>query len=336
MQQESGRAWYNVSSAQTGLPRDVRVLDIAWSPPEHGFLIGAVCSDGWLRVFREEEGAWDLVAALLLQTPTGPSGHVRGCLAFAPQHAGLCLACSVGDSGVVGVYRARDPVRVEAWELCQDFAATPGSTAASGSCASSSASASAGVTCLSWCPSQGDALMLAVACPSGVHLWGLAQGTAGGGEGAGSSGVGGALEGDGAVWVAMMELCGSGAVVAWAPNPGRLDHCLATSGSEAGRLVFWRVAEGGTPSARAMASAAGESTPGLRARPLSQGLAGAGLAGTVQCVVEAKKSAEVVCKLQFNAAGTALASLSNEGIMIARVWRQALSGQWLEEGEDDD
>jgi hypothetical protein len=352
-----GAQWQNQVAAPPPLPQAfLAALAVAWAPPEHGSILGAVCLLGAaagapasfaLLLWQEVEGAWEALA----QLPLGAAGEgaaaaaaaaaAAGCLAFAPCHLGLRLACSAGSGGLVRVFHAADAARLGEWELCEDFsAAPPGSSGSSSSDGGSAASPAAPpVTSLCWCPSACDAPLLAVACGGQARVWGLAR-SASAAAAAAAAGSGGS---GGGQWVAMLELqsssggsatgssggsSGAGlaaAVVAWAPSPGRAEHCLAT-GSASGELVFWRVAASGSPSARAMGG--GGAGEGRRARAA----AGCGIAGAVQ---SAHQGRPALRSLQFNAAGTTLAAHSvdpGSGEGSVALYRQALGGGWERSG----
>jgi hypothetical protein len=339
-----GAQWQNQVAAPPPLPQAFHTaLAVAWAPPEHGSILGAVCllstapASYELLLWQEVEGAWEALAQVPLGAAGGGGGGgssgaaaPHGCLAFAPCHLGLRLACSAGSGGLVRVFQAADAARLGEWELCEDFSAAPPD------CSSSSSSSDGGsaalpaappVTSLCWCPSAGDAPLLAVACGGQARVWGLARSAsaaaAAAASGSGSSSGGGQ-------WVSILELQSSGsgsaggaglaaAAVAWAPCPGRAEHCLAT-GSASGELVFWRVAASGSPSARAIGGGAGEG----RARPAS----GGGLVGAVQSTHQGQPTLR---SLQFNAAGTTLAvhsvdPASGEGSV--ELFRQELGGGW--------
>jgi hypothetical protein len=321
------RQWVHTGSC--ALRAGLAVLAAAWAPPEHGSLVGALCVSTAaaprryaLLLLQEEGGAWGVLAEVPVgEEPAAAAGgaaaRAAGCLAFAPWHLGLRVACAAGAAGLVRVFQARDPALARAWELREEFVAAPPPPPAA---------APHSVTSLCWCPSQGDAPLLAVACAGQARVWGLAPPAL---PAAGARAPGGQ-------WVAMLELCAAAddapqTVVAWAPSPGRAEHCLAT-GSADGRVVFWRMAAGGSPSARAIASA-GQVAPGVRARAVGSGAGG--LVGCARTLVEGA-GAGAIHALQWSAAGSTLAAMEGDRGSV-RLFRQELSGEWTSSlvGEED-
>mmetsp|Transcript_9785 Transcript_9785/g.29741 ORF Transcript_9785/g.29741 Transcript_9785/m.29741 type:complete len:321 (+) Transcript_9785:1509-2471(+) len=245
------------------------VMRVRWAHPEFSSSLLVTCGfDCKVIVWEEtkEEGEFERRAELL------ESRRELMDVAFAPVFLGLQFA-SASKDGLVRVYSSIDPSDLTKWTLIEEFYGV------------GTAEGKVGLTALSWNPSPVDPPGLVVAAEDKTaRIW--------------------LYDVDTRSWYMSLKLVGhEGDVhaVAWAPNPGRTYHLIATVSSDKNVHVYSIPLEQFSPVARQM--------PTLRPLSRLQGHKGA------------------VWRAEWNVSGTALATSGEDE---TRIWqaRSHDSSQW--------
>ncbi|GMH58521.1 hypothetical protein TrST_g1035 [Triparma strigata] len=125
----------------------------SWSPPSYGLLLSTCSDDSTVCIWEEDSTSkkW------LKKATLGESRKPVFCVEFGPQHVGLRLATGSAD-GIVRIYEAIDVLNLEHWPLSQRF--------------DGCVEGELGVTCLGWCGSRFDGLMIVVGGSDGsLKVW---------------------------------------------------------------------------------------------------------------------------------------------------------------------
>jgi WD40 repeat protein len=188
-------------------PHSGPVYKVGWAHPEFGQLLASASLDRNVKVWQEPtdthgNGAWDERANLLDARMSVLD------LCFAPRHLGLKLAlCSL--DGYVRIYQCADMIKLNYWQLSDEFEACKN-----------------GCSALAWNPSRiaPEHAVVAVGDVDGrLALWEQAPGMR--------------------TWrcAAAVDRAHEGAVtcVSWAPSMGRAYHMIATCGKDTSVKLYY-------------------------------------------------------------------------------------------------
>jgi len=228
----SAQAWRCTASWDA---HDAPILRVVWAHPEFSPSLIATCSMDRRVILWEDrdrgEGRWPAIAKLM-----DSRDEVRG-VAFAPVHVGLRLA-TVSADGFLRVYEAPDPANLCQWPPIAEFlGAVGGDTLDNEPIVSATLLGSSstlppapglglytGLGALCWNPSPVDPAELVVGCDDGLaRIWRYSTDSGG--------------------WVLKAILTGHQMKlhdVAWAPNPGRQFHLIASAGKD-GAISIWKL-----------------------------------------------------------------------------------------------
>lgn len=296
------------------------ILRLSMAHPEFGPLLASCSVDRTVVIYQENsdpktgQSTWKALAKLV------DSRQAVTDVAFAPRHLGLKLACASSD-GRVRIYEANDVSNVAAWPQVEEFEGSKSNVSHSS-------------LSISWNPSPFDPPSMAVASDNTLRIWALLSPQQKASVPANSSAAANANQfsasGSTGRWSIVCELPAHGNVIhdiAWAPNPGRTFHLVASACKDKVVRIFKITFQQTLTSSTADGM---ESKTNNSSEAFSSSAAAPPASSTLfvnwEQVAHLSAHDSAVWRVSWNVLGTMLASTGDDG--NSRIWKSDHEGKW--------